>query len=81
MDESEYREVILKELLRIAPEVEPGSLNTRQALREQVDLDSMDWLNFLIALSQRFQVEIAESVYEHLRTVDDLVRYLRSGRI
>jgi acyl carrier protein len=81
MDESECRAVILKELQRIAPEVEPSSLDPHQALREQVDLDSMDWLNFLIALSQTLHIEIPEPVYEHLRTIDDLVRYLRSGRI
>ena len=78
MDESECRTVILKELQRIAPELETGTLDPHQALREQVDLDSMDWLNFLIALSQAFRVEIPESVYERMRTLDDLVQYLRS---
>jgi acyl carrier protein len=78
MDESECRAAILRELQRIAPEVEAASLDPHQALREQVDLDSMDWLNFLIALSQAFRVEIPESVYERMRTVDDLVEYLRS---
>jgi acyl carrier protein len=78
MDESECRAVILRELQRIAPEVETGSLDLKRALREQVDLDSMDWLNFLIALSQAFAVEIPESVYERLRTLDDLVQYLRA---
>jgi acyl carrier protein len=77
MDESQCRSVILGELQRIAPEVEAGSLDSHVALREQVDLDSMDWLNFLIALSQSFRVEIPESVYERLRSVDDLVQYLR----
>jgi len=77
MDESECRAVILQALQRIAPEVEPGVLDPRRALREQVDLDSMDWLNFLIALSQSFRVEIPESVYGRMRTLDDLVQYLR----
>jgi acyl carrier protein len=76
MDESECTAAILRELQRIAPEVEVGSLNAHQALRDQVDLDSMDWLNFLIALSQAFHTEIPESVYERMRTLDDLVRYL-----
>lgn len=76
MDESECRTAILDQLQRIAPEVEAGSLDAHQALRDQVDLDSMDWLNFLIALSQTFQVEIPESVYERLRSLDDLVQYL-----
>ena len=77
MDETECRTVILEDLQRIAPEVDTAVLDPRRALREQVDLDSMDWLNFLIALSVSFGVEIPESVYGRLRTLDDLVQYLR----
>lgn len=77
MDESRCRAVILEELQRIAPEVETSALDAHRALREQVDLDSMDWLNFLIALSKAFGVEIPESGYERMRTLDDLVQYLR----
>jgi len=76
MNESECRQAIVEALQRIAPEVETGSIDPHLALREQVDLDSIDWLNFLIALSEGFHVEIPESAYEHLRTLDDLVRYL-----
>ena len=79
MDESQCHAMILKELQRIAPEVETGSLDPHRALREQVDLDSMDWLNFLIALSQAFGFEIPESAYERMRTLDDLVQYLRTA--
>jgi len=76
MDERECRARILEQLQRIAPEIDAASLDARQPLRDQVDLDSMDWLNFLIALSKAFQVEIPESVYERMRTLEDLVRYL-----
>jgi acyl carrier protein len=77
MDKSECTAAILRELQRIAPEVDVASLDAHRALRDQVDLDSMDWLNFLIALSQAFHVEIPESVYERMRTLEDLVGYLR----
>jgi acyl carrier protein len=70
---------VLEQLRRIAPEVEVGSLDARQPLRDQVDLDSMDWLNFLIALSQTLEVDIPEQVYERLRTLDDLVEYLTAA--
>jgi acyl carrier protein len=76
MDEGECRARILEQLQRIAPEIDAAALDARQPLRDQVDLDSMDWLNFLIALSQAFQVEIPESVYERMRTLEDLVRHL-----
>ena len=47
-------------------------------LRLQVDLDSMDWLNFLIGLSQQLKVAIAESDYADLVTLKDLLDYLRA---
>jgi acyl carrier protein len=77
MDEGECRAAVLAELQRIAPEIEPATLQPHRPLREQVDLDSMDWLNFLIALSRTFKIDIAEADYERLRTLDDLVSYLR----
>jgi acyl carrier protein len=79
MDERACRAAIVEQLQRIAPEVDTASLDSRQPLREQVDLDSMDWLNFLIALGQAFQVEIPESVYERLRSLEDLIRYLSAA--
>ena len=80
MNRSEYRAAVVAELQQIAPEVEPGTLADDRPLRDEVDLDSMDWLNFLIALSRKFGVEIPESVYERLRTLEDLVTYLMTAR-
>lgn len=56
----------------------PALLHESRPLRLQVDLDSMDWLNFLIALSQQLKVEIAESDYAELVTLKDLLAYLRA---
>ncbi len=77
MNDSELRRTVLTTLLSIAPEVEAALLRDNRPLRLQVDLDSMDWLNFLIGLSQRLKVEIAESDYEQLVTLKDLLAYLR----
>ena len=40
----------------------------------------MDWLNFLVALHKRFDVEIPESEYASLRTIDDLTSYIDTHR-
>ncbi|MGZ4588292.1 MAG: acyl carrier protein [Mycobacteriaceae bacterium] len=45
-------------------------------LRNQVDLDSMDWLNFLIALHTALKVDIPETDYSKLGTLNDLVGYV-----
>jgi len=76
MDRNGIKETVLNELRRIAPEVEAGELKSDRPLREQVDLDSMDWLNFLVALHERLQVEIPESDYARLGTLDQTVDYL-----
>jgi len=66
-------------LLRaIAPEVEPGTLAPERPLRQQVDLDSMDWLNFLVSLHERFGVTIPESDYAGLVCLNDVVDYLQA---
>jgi acyl carrier protein len=76
MNPAEVRAGVLAELQRIAPETEWGALVPAKPLREQVDLDSMDWLNFIVALHERFQVEIPESDYARLGTLEQVVAYL-----
>lgn len=78
MNDSELRSTVIATLLSIAPEVDAALLQDKRPLRLQVDLDSMDWLNFLIGLSQQLQVAIAESDYADLVTLDDLLAYLRA---
>ena len=75
-DTKTIRQQVLAELKRIAPELEEGDLESGKPLRDQVDLDSMDWLNFLVALAERFKVEIPESDYRRLVTLDEVAAYL-----
>ena len=53
-----------------------GDLQPDRPLRDQVDLDSMDWLNFLVGLHQRLKVDIPESDYRKLTTFDGILAYL-----
>ena len=77
MNAAEVRAGVLAELRHIAPELEEAGLAPGKPLREQVDLDSMDWLNFIVALHERFKVEIPESDYARLGTLEETVDYLR----
>ena len=74
--DSDLRATILGALKRIAPEVDVATLDPVAPLRDQVDLDSMDWLNFLVAVHEKLQVEIPEADYAKLVTMDDVVRYV-----
>jgi acyl carrier protein len=76
MDEQALRQTVLSTLQSIAPELEPADLATDRPLRNQVDLDSMDWLNFLVALHEKLRVEIPEADYARLVTLDDVLGYL-----
>lgn len=78
MNRQQLRATVIATLRSIAPEVEESELAAGQPLREQVDLDSMDWLNFLIGLHRALKVEIPESEYARLRTLDELLAYLES---
>ena len=77
---SDTRAGVVAELLDIAPEVEESDLSDSALLRDQVDLDSMDWLNFLVRLHKRFEVDIPESEYASLRTINDLTGYIDAHR-
>ncbi|MFZ0834559.1 MAG: phosphopantetheine-binding protein [Mycobacterium sp.] len=76
MNTDEIRSEVLSVLTGIAPEVDADEITDDELLRDQVDLDSMDWLNFLIGIHKRLNVDIPESDYASLRTLGDVVRYV-----
>lgn len=69
---------VVASLRAIAPELEPDTLEPGRPLRHQVDLDSMDWLNFLVSLHERFGVNIPEADYARLVSLNDVVDYLQA---
>jgi acyl carrier protein len=76
MNRDELRAVVLTCLTSIAPEVDPAALTPDGLLRDQVDLDSVDWMNFLIALHQRTGIEIPDADVRKLSTLTKLLDYL-----
>jgi acyl carrier protein len=80
--ESELKQVALRVLGGIAPEADLEALDPRADLRETLDLDSMDFLNFVVGLHDATGVEVPESDYGALSTLTGCVEYLavRSGK-
>ena len=76
MNPDEIRSTVLSVLGEIAPEADPSTLEPDVSFREQLDIDSMDFLNFAIALHERLGIEIPEEDYAKLDTLDDAVEYL-----
>ena len=72
----QIRTQVLAIVKRLAPEIDPARIIPDKPLRTQIDLDSMDWLNFLVGIHKRLHVSIAEKDYASLRTLADIVRYV-----
>ncbi len=76
MSDDEIKALILSELGNIAPEA-GSEIDPDTELREQIDLDSMDILNLMIAIHEATGVDIPEGDYPKLGTLNAAVAYLR----
>ena len=76
--EKEIREAVLQALTNIAPEVDPGSIDPARDLRDQIDIDSVDFLNFVIGIHKELGVDIPDADAPKLVTLNNCVAYLQS---
>jgi acyl carrier protein len=74
----EIKSTVVDALTRVAPEIDPASIQSSVSFRDQLDLDSMDFLNFVLALHERLGVDIPEVDYPRLYSLDSAVAYLAS---
>jgi len=79
MSESEMRDVVIEALTQVAPEVDPSAIDPATSLTEQLDLDSMDMLNVIVAIGERTGIEVPERDYGRLSTLDGAVAYLQAA--
>jgi len=78
MSDRDIRAIVEEELGNIAPEVDLERVDPTADLREALDIDSMDFLNFITAIHHRLGVEIPEIDYPKLTTLEGAERYLKS---
>lgn len=76
MTKDEIRQIVIDGLGNIAPETDPAATDPSADVREALDIDSMDFLNFVIALHQRLRVDIPEADYPRLLTIAGATDYL-----
>lgn len=79
-DKREMRSLVLRLLGEIAPEADTASLRPDVSFRDQLDLDSMDFLNFVVALHKEFHVEIPEADYPKYMTLNGCLAQLTAVR-
>lgn len=70
------RAVFIAELVRVAPDIEPATVHDDDHLQDDLELDSMDFLNLVSALHRRLGVDVAESDYARLATTGSAVPFL-----
>ena len=78
MPEELIRSVALRIIGRIAPEASVEEIEPRRRLRDQLQFDSVDFLNFALALEKELNIRIPEFDYPMLGTLDGCIEYLRS---
>ncbi|OUC15396.1 MAG: phosphopantetheine-binding protein [Alkalinema sp. CACIAM 70d] len=76
MTEIQIKETIFKLLKNIAPDSSPEALGQEDDVRETLGIDSYDFLNFMIGLNEEFGVEIPETDYGKLITLNDMTQYI-----
>lgn len=77
MTGEEIRQVVLEILERIAPDEDLSDLQDSVSFREQMELDSMDFLDIVMELRKAYRVQIAEEDYHNLNTMASTVEYLK----
>jgi len=76
MNAEQIRQVIIAILARIAPDEDLSEIRDEVPFREQMELDSMDFLDIVMELRKQFRIQIPEDNYQQLTTMNSTVTYL-----
>jgi acyl carrier protein len=76
MTQTEVKDIVLNIISDIAPDEDLSGLNSGENLRDQLDLDSMDFLDIVMELRKRHKVEVPSEDYGELASLDSCVAYL-----
>jgi acyl carrier protein len=77
MNQEETRLAVLDIIQTIVPDEDLGTLDGAEPLREQIDLDSMDFLDIVMELRKLYGVQVPEDDYPRLATLDGCIEYLQ----
>ena len=77
MTDEQIKQDIVEIINDINPDEDTSNINSAERLRDQLDLDSMDFLDIVMELRKRYGVHVPDTDYEHLASLDSGVAYLR----
>ncbi|MFO8027775.1 MAG: phosphopantetheine-binding protein [Opitutales bacterium] len=76
MTEDQVKQIVIDIINEIAPDEDTSGLKSEVALREQMDLDSMDFLDIVMELRKQHGIEVPEADYPQLASLDSCAAYL-----
>lgn len=76
MNQEEIKNIIFQLLKKIAPDTEPSALQPEENIREVLNIDSFDSLQFIVSLNEKLGIEIPEEDYGKISTLKSLINYL-----
>ncbi|MFW7379553.1 MAG: acyl carrier protein [Oligoflexus sp.] len=76
MELEQLQQSVMNAMTKVAPDLQVETLKKDRDWRDQIDFDSVDYLNFVIALNQSLGIEIPEKDYPKLDSFDHAVQYL-----
>jgi acyl carrier protein len=80
MDKQETQRRILKALADVVPEADVRSMDEKRSFRDQLEVDSVDFLSFMMKLESEFAVRIPEADYPRLSSLEGCLSYLEAQR-
>ena len=76
MDKEQLKQIVLDIIAEIAPDEDLGDVKPDVRLRDQLDLDSMDFLDIVMELRKQHGIEVPEADYSQLESLDSSAEYL-----
>jgi acyl carrier protein len=76
MTKNEIHKIVLDIIREIAPDEDVSQVKPEVPLREQLDLDSMDFLDIVMELRKKYNIEVPEADYKRLESLDSCAEYL-----
>jgi acyl carrier protein len=80
MNRHELHDVMMAALTAVAPDVDPTAVDPAADLTDQLDIDSMDFLNIVVAVHEQTGIDIPERDYARLSNLEDAVDYLAAAQ-
>ena len=79
MNEQEIHDVMIRALTEVAPDIDPATIDPGLDLAE-LEIDSIDFLNLVIAVHEKTGIDIPERDYPKLSTINDAVAYIMAAQ-